>query len=141
MSALTRPTTQAEPDAALARRKPTEAEIRAALLSWLEEPSPMAGGTMRSAIVEVINNVADVLDVAAFDVLDSSDPGRPDGDGFWRDLRPSEALYLREQLEAAVTRASVACVRIIVRELVAAGVRFAERYPDAPRQPEAVPAP
>lgn len=136
MSALNPPTTQAELDAALARRKPTEAELRAAVLAWLDEPSPMACGTMRAAIVQAIDNVADLLDVAAFEILESSDRATPDGEGFWRDLRPSEALYLREQVETAVTRASVACVRIVVRELVAAGLRFAERYPDAPRQPD-----
>lgn len=134
MSALNRPTTQDELDAALARRRPTEAEIRAAVLAWLDEPSPLVDGTMRGAVIEAIGNAADVLDVAAFEVLESSDPGRPDGDGFWRDLRPSEALYLRDQVETAVARASAACERIIVRELVAAGMRFADRFPEAPRK-------
>jgi hypothetical protein len=117
---------------------PTREEIHAAVLAWLEAPSPIVVGTMRDGLRETIGTMSDVLDVAAFEILESSDGGVPDGPGFWRDLRPSEALYLREQVDRAKAAARRSCEAIIVRELVAAGMRFAERYPEAPRQPATV---
>ena len=56
----------------------------------------------------------------------------------WQDLRPSEAVALMELVEAACDRAAVRSREIIEEELTAAGVAFAERYPDATRAPELV---
>lgn len=51
----------------------------------------------------------------------------------WCDLRPSEARRLRALLHEAHARAIPRLKAIILDELTAVGVRFAQEYPEAPR--------
>lgn len=48
------------------------------------------------------------------------------------DLRPSEAIRLREIAQEGIARATERARAAIVDELVAAALRFAEEFPDAP---------
>lgn len=63
------------------------------------------------------------------ELLTTTEPG-----DVWRsDLRPSEAIRLRQIAREARERAKHRAQEAIVEELVAAALRFAEEYPDAPR--------
>jgi hypothetical protein len=144
-SALERPETAGDPRAAArvrsasragkaARSAPTEAEIREALSRRisaypLEDP--------RSALREAVEAWATTLTGPAYAILESPDPrddmGEPEADDLWMDLRPSEAVALRDVARDAIARAVAQCERTIVEELVAAAVAFAQAHPDARR--------
>lgn len=113
---------------------PTEQEVRASLVAFLEASSPMSVGTMRDALRCAIRDVGDALDCAAFTALESEyDAGDDAPDSLWRDLRRSEARRLRELVTGAIDAAASRCEAIILEELTAAGVTFAAEHPDAPR--------
>jgi hypothetical protein len=114
---------------------PTEAEIRADVVSFLESPSPMGLSSMRDALRSVVRDIADTIDVPAFNALESDrDVGDDEShDALWRDLRRSEARRLRELVTAAIDRATERCEAIILDEVTAPGIAFAKEFPEAPR--------
>lgn len=113
---------------------PTESEIRTALRQRVEAyPADNPKDTLR----EAVRSWAATLISPAFDTLESIDPRdgptSSEPDDLWRDLRPSEAVTLRDLARAAIERAIERCDAVILDELTAAGVRFAMEHPDAPR--------
>ena len=120
-------------------RAPTKEEIREAV----EERSiyqsagatvPRGGETpLLAALRGIAEDYSDPIADAGRAVHrgDFSDPTADTG--LWRDLRRSEADELVEIVDLACMRAAIAAERVIVEELVAAGLRFAELHPDAPR--------
>jgi hypothetical protein len=54
----------------------------------------------------------------------------------WGDLRPSEDERLTELVSQAMATSRKECRRVITEAVVAALVRFATEYPDAPRKAE-----
>jgi len=125
-----------------AQRRPTEAEIREAIDERLTE---MAGQVfdqqddLGNALERVaITAAAPIVDYAV-EVLEGLghgggwEPMRDVPAGLWRDLRPSEALRLRELMSEASRRAADRARTLIVDELVAAAMTFEAEYPDAPR--------
>jgi len=61
------------------------------------------------------------------------EPVRPEPAGLWHDLRPSEALELRELVDAAIVDAAAECGAVITAHLAAAASTFGDRHPDLPR--------
>ena len=62
-----------------------------------------------------------------------NDPEDSDPTDVWMNLRPTEIKVLDAIADAAVEQAIEAAHAAIVEVLVAAGLRFAAEYPDAPR--------
>jgi hypothetical protein len=84
---------------------------------------------------QLIDQWSRQLASAAWNALESPDPRDPDdhSSAIWTDLRPSEAVILRDAVRDAVRRAHERCLIVTVEELTAAGVEFATQFPDAPR--------
>ena len=113
---------------------PTEAEIRSWVVDHGTYPGP-AGLTGQMA--EIIAEWANSVKCGAYDALESEEPREdsPAIAGSWRDLRPSEAVVLRDLVVAAEARAVERCRSLIIEELTTAGVAFATAYPEAPWTP------
>jgi len=96
-------------------------------------PADDPSDTLRQAI----DSYADFLTGPAYAAITSIDPRDPTQDDqpgdVWRDLRPSEAAVLDAIADEAKGRAFERAEAIIIDELVAAALRFAAAYPDAPR--------
>jgi hypothetical protein len=113
---------------------PTEQEIRDVVLRRASDDYP--GDDPRKTLREAIESWGNVLTEPAWVVLEGEDPRDPskvDALDLWIDLRASEAVDLRALAKKAIDEAYERCQAIIVEELVAAGVRFAEQHPDTPR--------
>ncbi|HLY13354.1 MAG TPA: hypothetical protein VKR24_03320, partial [Candidatus Limnocylindrales bacterium] len=104
---------------------PTAAEIRAWVVDQGTYPKPHS---LRTQLVELVEDWSNAINAGAFDALEAEDPRDPEHPipGSWNDLRPSEAVILRDLVKAAAARALDRCEAIIVDELTAAGVTFAE---------------
>jgi hypothetical protein len=63
-----------------------------------------------------------------------------DAEGFYTDLRPSEAARLRDLVRAACERAAERSEAMMIDEVTAAAITFAREHPDAPRAPRMPPA-
>lgn len=129
----------------------TQAEIREAIENQMARDA--TDGSPNPAYVDEHSssflNLGSLIQGAAGPLVDSAaatlegnawvwEPVREPGPfAIWYDLRPSEALELREAIAAAVTRVQLQCSRLIIRELVAVGVEFAAAHPDLPRVTEA----
>ena len=110
---------------------PTEAEIRAAILAEMRR---LPNDDPRNPLREAVLRMADPIKGAASYALgDQDDIGEEFEGRIWQDLRTSEARRLREIVAEALPRAAARAEEVIVEELTAAGVRFAEEFPDAPR--------
>ena len=118
---------------------PSEAEIREAVADRLAEQTTEA---LRPRLRELIRDASGpmqwpatyVLDGLANDDLFNDAPPLASEGALWGgDMRRSEAEALAEALRPAVDRAASRCEAIIIDELTAAGVQFAQEYPDAPR--------
>ena len=113
---------------------PTEAEIREALRIRAED---YPGDDPRKPLLEAIESFAQVLTSPAWDALESPDPRDgprdPEPDDLWADLRPSEARDLRRLAGEAIAEAQHDAELLIRRKLEAAGLRFVELHPNAPR--------
>lgn len=77
--------------------------------------------------------VAPALAVLSGLASEDWEPVRPEPAGLWHDLRPSEALELRELVDEAVAAAVADCRAAITDRLAMAAAMFADRHPDAPR--------
>jgi hypothetical protein len=110
---------------------PTEQEIRERIRVGFA-----ADDGIRTAVYETANPLTNPF-------LDTLEPeGTVDGpasspSALWTDLRTSEAVCLRDMTEKVASSLIERIEAMIVDELVAVGVEFAQRYPDAPR-PEPV---
>ena len=115
----------------------TEAEIRAAIERRMSERIGALDGCTdgHGELRCLIDRVAEPLTYPALLILtgDYDETYSEEGGDIWRDLRPSEARGLLAIVHEARERAAARVAPIIVEELVAAGVRFAEEHPDAPR--------
>lgn len=115
---------------------PTEADIREALQL---RPELWPNDNPTKHLGEVVVDFASFLTSPAFDALENPDSRAPEdlsnaADDVWAsDLRPSEAVRLREIAQEGIARATERAQAAIVDELVAAALRFAEEFPDAPR--------
>lgn len=109
---------------------PTEAEIRQALSAAWEADGDGHG---------VYGALDEATAVAALPTwwqgssVDLAKPEPATGAAIWDDLRPSEAKRLHRLLGEASERAEEKCRKLLLEELTAAAVRFAEEFPDAPR--------
>lgn len=119
---------------------PTEAEIREAIAErarypFSGDPFPRSGeGPLRAALRGIAGDYSDPVGEAGRIIeIGTTEYGEGADTGLWRDLRASEAARLRDLVDAAIERAADAAERVIIDELVAAGVTFAGLYPDAPR--------
>ncbi len=134
---------------------PTRAEIREALARRATDhgcyscnPTPRDGETPMQAEIRLLaEEWSEPLDEAATVALNREEVLSEEGDDFaeagaslWMDLRSSEAWHLRRLLDAALDRIVAAVEPIILEELTAAGVAFAQAHPDAPRPETAVAA-
>jgi hypothetical protein len=111
---------------------PTEAEIREAIIEHGTYPQD---GGLKGRLAVFVREWANSIKCGAFDALDpdfDQATEEPYYSGSWWDLRASEAIVLRDLALAAEGRAVERSVAIILEELTAAGVAFAEAYPDAP---------
>lgn len=110
---------------------PTEAEIRAALASALEDSS-----------IDIGAWVHELLRPLTYAPPEDRGPNYPDG--LWDDLRPSQHAYLeglREEVYAKVQPMEEEITTRITELVVRAALDFAAAFPDAPRATrEAVPA-
>ena len=121
--------------------RPTEEEIRKAIDARMdEESSGQVPGALRDQVRGLIDDASDPLTWPCTFVLDGlvadqyDDPDETVGmSALYRDLRLSEASALRALMDAASARAADRCEAIILDELTAAGVAFAQVHPDAPR--------
>lgn len=96
------------------------------------------GRSHHAELDALVEEWAAPLRSSAFDALESEDPRTPGdygGVAIWCDLRPSEAVILRDAVDQAIARAVKRCKEVIVTELVIAGREFAAAVPDAPRMP------
>jgi hypothetical protein len=96
---------------------PTEEEIRASLARAWTRPYP-AAGSPEMGWSDGFNNGFLGMSTAPWD-LD--------------DMRDSEIACLDELTDTALRPIQEECERAAIEALVGAMVRFAERYPDAPR--------
>src|SRR3990170_953678 len=114
---------------------PTEPEIREALRLRVElYPTD----NPRNQLREAVEGYAAFLEGPG---LHLHYPGRPpfddpedsDPSDVWMNLRPTEIKMLDAIAEKAIEEAITAAQAAIVEIMVAAGLRFAAEYPDAPR--------
>lgn len=121
---------------------PTESMIRAALDAYAESTEANFGeatndlvGEIRSLAAELatplVDSAADTLEADGGSVWEPLRP--PHKHTLWTNLRPSECVRLIGLVEAAIDRAADRSAAIVIEEVVAAGVAFAQEYPDAPR--------
>jgi hypothetical protein len=114
---------------------PTEAEIRAAIMTSAAKYSNHGRDKLSEAVMEYVDDLRWRAGDPDLDPdPESSDPGRQEsGDALWRDLRPSEVDRLKTLLWEAEQRATASAHELIVSEYVAGVLAFALEYPDAPR--------
>lgn len=118
---------------------PTETELSAAITAALGAPDEtlqvdtIAGWFHRVAIeaAEPLVNAAAATIECGGQVWEPLAP--PEMDALWVDLRPSEAVELRDAIQAAAIRIEARCEAIVLEELVAVGLTFGAAHPDAER--------
>jgi len=117
---------------------PTEAEIRAALE---ERTAKYPSDNGQRLLDEAVDKAFDVVGYIELDENDALAFGAYALSDLWEDLRPTEVVRLHQLVRWAQERAKAAAWEAIIQECVAAGLKFAAEYPDAPRAaPEAVAA-
>lgn len=139
--------TEVHPDADRATTIPTgcEAAYREAdaAVAWrLADESGRAHVDELASIVDNLHmlalSAAGPIVAPAIEILEGLgkgsgwEPLRDEPPGLWHDLRPSEALELRELVESAADDAQAECLAIIRAHLAAAAATFGERHPDLP---------
>src|SRR5438445_13676793 len=119
---------------------PTEEEIRAAVEA---RSTHYRSDDPGKHLDEAIEDWSNLFAVNAPDSVTGEtwgdfveDQQEPGPDDLWWDLRPTEAARLEAIRQEAVERAQRRAREIVIEELVAAGLRFAEEFPDAPRAQE-----
>ncbi len=108
---------------------PTEAEIRARLIAVFDQ----YGDELYDELGNVVEAVAEPLNCAAKSALGKISDVPTMETSLWGVLSPEPARVLDSIVSAAIERAVGRCVDIILEELTAAGVQFAQEHPDAPR--------
>lgn len=114
---------------------PTEAEIYEAIASRFRTYDGI-----EDKLDEALDKAFDALAYIALD--DESDPGAGMAvrSGLWGDLRPSEALRLRDLTHDARGRLKADLWGRILETVATAGMTFAAEHPDAPRANQPVTA-
>ena len=111
---------------------PTEAEIRQVIH---DRAAKFPGDNPRDKLDEGIDKALDALGYVELD--DDEQDGMPSGatviSDLWTDLRPSEAVRLRDVVHDVRTELRDALWSMIEDRVVAAGLTFAAEHPDAPR--------
>jgi hypothetical protein len=117
--------------AATISSKPTEKELRQIIRDRADR---YRNDSPRERLAEVIDKYCDPLGyVPIADEQDREDFAAKAFSDTWADLRPSEVERLDQLLTDARARAAERAEAVILEELVAAALTFADEHPDAPR--------